>query len=152
MNRHTRYQGAIVKDDHLLLIRHREHETRRSYWLLPGGGIEPGESEFDCVHREMQEETGLEVHVVRLIVDEPGIPGGVYQRRKTYLCHVITGEASPGYEPEESASRLYGIVEVRWFDMREEEEWLPEVTQDPVTYPQVLNIQSRLGYNPGHDE
>jgi len=40
--RHTRYPGAIVRDDHSLLIQHRFHGRGRSDWLLPGGGREPG--------------------------------------------------------------------------------------------------------------
>ena len=45
MNRPTRYQGAIVRGNHILLIQHREHASRRSYWLLPGGGREDGETD-----------------------------------------------------------------------------------------------------------
>jgi 8-oxo-dGTP pyrophosphatase MutT (NUDIX family) len=45
MSRIIRYQGAIIKDHLVLLLRHREHKTGRSYWLFPGGGIEEGETE-----------------------------------------------------------------------------------------------------------
>ena len=97
----TRYQGAIIRDHQLLLIKQTEHASGRSYWLLPGGRIEPDEREECCVQREVLEETGLHVHVQSLLLDEPGISGRSYQRRKTYLCHVLDGEARPGYEPEE---------------------------------------------------
>jgi 8-oxo-dGTP pyrophosphatase MutT (NUDIX family) len=54
MNRITRYQVAILRDHTiLLLIQHREHAYRCSYWLLPGGGREGGEIEEQCVLREM---------------------------------------------------------------------------------------------------
>ena len=43
--RHTRYQGVIIKDDHILLIKHTEHKSGRSYWVIPGGGREPDEPE-----------------------------------------------------------------------------------------------------------
>lgn len=58
MTRIIRYQGAIIKDHHVLLLRHREHKTGRSYWLFPGGSIEENETEEQCVAREMFEETG----------------------------------------------------------------------------------------------
>ena len=51
----TRYQGAIIKDHHILLIKQTEHASGRSYWLIPGGGIEPGETEEVCVQREVLE-------------------------------------------------------------------------------------------------
>ena len=45
MNRHTRYQALIVADYQVLLIRHKEHACGKAYWVIPGGGIEDGESE-----------------------------------------------------------------------------------------------------------
>lgn len=59
--RHTRYQGAIIQNDKMLLIQHTEHTSRRSYWVIPGGGREAGETEMACVIREMWEETNLPV-------------------------------------------------------------------------------------------
>lgn len=146
MSRHTRYQGAIVRDDQILLIRHTRHATGRSYWIMPGGGIEPGESEAACVRREMQEETCVEVAVRALILDEPAIPGGSYQRHKTYLCDILSGEPQPGYEPEVEAANQYGITEVAWFDLREPTGSDARLANDPQTAAIVGRIQNRLGY------
>jgi ADP-ribose pyrophosphatase YjhB (NUDIX family) len=146
MPRITRYQGAIVRDHHVLLIKHTEHLNGHSYWLIPGGGIEPGETEEQCVRREMQEETCLSVHVERLLLDEPNTHGGIYQRRKTYLCHVLDGEARPGFEPEEDASAVYGITEVAWFDLRHPARWNELITSDPITFPLMQRLQAALGY------
>ena len=44
--------------------------TRRSdngLWCLPGGHMEPGESPAETCIREVKEETGLDVRVVRLV-------------------------------------------------------------------------------------
>jgi 8-oxo-dGTP diphosphatase len=141
-----RYQGAIVRDHHILLIQHTEHQTDRSYWVIPGGGIEPGETEEACVQREMQEETSLHVQVHSLLLEELATPGGVYQRRKTYLCHVLDGEAQPGYEPEPEVASAYSITAVGWFDLRHPTTWDDRVVQDPITYPQLQRIQAALGY------
>jgi ADP-ribose pyrophosphatase YjhB (NUDIX family) len=146
MKRHTRYQGAIIKNRQILLIRHREHKTGRSYWAIPGGGMEPVETGEECVRREMKEETNLDVKVIALLMDEPDYPGGTYQRLKTYLCEPLKGEASPGFEPEPDAASVYGIVEVKWFDLQSEANWGPEITDDPITYPQLKNIRRILSY------
>jgi hypothetical protein len=59
------------------------------------------------------EETQLQVRVERLLLDLPVENPSGYQRRKTYLCTVLAGEARPGHEPEEEAHTAYGIVEVK---------------------------------------
>ncbi|NTU85509.1 MAG: NUDIX hydrolase [Chloroflexales bacterium] len=146
MQRYARYQGAIVREHQILLIKHTHHDTGRSYWLVPGGGIEPGESEEACVAREMWEETTLQVRVERLLLDEPAEPGGIYQRRKTYLCAVEAGEARPGYEPEVEAAAVYGITDVAWFDLREPGAWPPELQNERITGPLLQRLRLALGY------
>ena len=146
MERHTRCQGAIVRDHHLLLIAHQIHDTGRKYWLVPGGGIEEGESEEECVVREMREETNLEVRVERLLLVDTDIPLGAYKFLKTFLCTIVSGEPQPGYEPEVNASSIYGITDIAWFDLRDETLWDGVMKLDEITYPQVKRIQKALGY------
>ena len=148
MPRTTRYQGAIIRDHSVLLIKHRHHDDGREYWVIPGGGKEPGETEEECVQREMKEETHLHVRVERLLLDEPAHPGGVYKRRKTYLCASIAGRAQPGVEPEPDAAQAYAITEVAWFDLCDETTWDPLAVRDPITYPQLLRICAALGNGP----
>jgi 8-oxo-dGTP pyrophosphatase MutT (NUDIX family) len=146
MARHTRYQGFIIQDHHVLLIKHSSRTSDESYWVVPGGGIEVSETEEECVIREMKEETHLEVIIDRLIFDEPSPPEGVYRWRKSYLCHPVSGKAKPGYEPEPDAAAAYAISEVRWFDLRDESQWGNKLCQDPFTYPQLVQLRKELGY------
>ena len=146
MNRSIRYQGAIICDDHILLIRHREHATGRSYWLLPGGGRESHETEEVCIQREMLEETQLEVTVERLLLEDDDIPMGVYQRLKTYLCKIVDGDPRPGYEPEIDAAQQYAIAEVRWFDLKQPDEWEILLENSAFTLTTLHRIRAILGY------
>ncbi len=146
MARHTRYQGMIIQDHKVLLIKHQSHTSELSFWVIPGGGIEESETEEECVIREMKEETHLDVKVNKLLFDEPSPPGGAYRWQKTYLCQVVSGEARPGYEPEPEAAAVYAIVEVRWFDLRDENGWGEDLQQDPFTYPQLVKLRKTLGY------
>lgn len=78
--------GVILHDGHLLLT-----EQSRPYHdiQLPGGGIDPGESPVQALHREVREETGWKISVGRRL--------GAFQRY-TYMpeynfwarkvCHV----------------------------------------------------------------
>ncbi len=147
MTRHTRYQGLIIQDHKILLIRHSQHSTGRSYWVIPGGGINDSETAEECVIREMKEETNLLVKIERLVLDEPAPPGGVYKWTKSYICTPISGEASPGYEPEPEAAADYSISAVAWFDLRDDSDWREDLLQDPFTYPQLVKLRHDLGYS-----
>src|SRR5580704_10554978 len=76
--------GAIIRDgDGRLLLIQRRNDPGAGLWSLPGGRIEPGESDEQAVVREVAEETGLVVICGRLIgaVERPGRPGSVYEIR-----------------------------------------------------------------------
>ena len=57
-------KAIIIKDGRVLLNRCR-HEDGTIYYDLPGGGQHPYESLEDAVRREVMEETGFEVSVLR---------------------------------------------------------------------------------------
>jgi 8-oxo-dGTP diphosphatase len=58
--------AVIVRADGKLLLIKRGNEPGRGLWSLPGGHVEPGESDVAAVAREVQEETGLVVAVGKL--------------------------------------------------------------------------------------
>ena len=118
----------------------------RSYWQIPGGGIEPDETEEQCVQREMLEETGLHVQVHSLLLDEPSTPGAIYQRWKTYRCAILAGEARPGSEPEAAYADAYSFTEVGWFDLRQPATWDPRLGADSYIAAWLRRVQEALGY------
>jgi len=92
----TRRVGAIVAcvdaSGRVLLVRQRGGPFAGA-WLLPGGGVEDGESPEDAVRRETREETGCEL---------------------TQLAHIATYEvddnhrgASPPEDPPRTILHLY---------------------------------------------
>ncbi len=48
-------RAVVVRDGMILLSR----ETVSGWWLVPGGGLEEGETPEACCVREVEEETGL---------------------------------------------------------------------------------------------
>jgi 8-oxo-dGTP pyrophosphatase MutT (NUDIX family) len=74
---------AAVRDDHgrLLLVRRRDSGN----WELPGGRVELGESATTAAEREVVEESGVTIKVVRL--------AGVYTDPGHVMVYPSTGEA-----------------------------------------------------------
>ena len=54
--------GALVREARVLLVHRRPTKRARpDLWDLPGGVIEPGESELDALARELHEELGVQI-------------------------------------------------------------------------------------------
>ncbi len=49
-------------EERILLCRHEK--PGKEYWLLPGGGVNSGESLVDALHRELHEEVGIDEEIL----------------------------------------------------------------------------------------
>ncbi|MGW0231869.1 (deoxy)nucleoside triphosphate pyrophosphohydrolase [Actinopolymorpha singaporensis] len=74
--------GAAIVRDGLLLAQQRAYpEAVAGRWELPGGRVEPGESEAAAVVRECQEELGVDVAVHDRIGPDVSLAGGEFVLR-----------------------------------------------------------------------
>ena len=67
-----RVAAIIVQDDQILLARHQKKGRR--YWVLPGGGVDYGETAEAALMRELREEAGLRIRVRDLVLVNDSIP------------------------------------------------------------------------------
>jgi 8-oxo-dGTP diphosphatase len=58
MQPRIRVSAVLRWQDRILLCRHEK--PGKEYWLLPGGGVDSGESLVDALQRELAEEVGLD--------------------------------------------------------------------------------------------
>ncbi|CAA6603334.1 hypothetical protein MTBLM1_10354 [Rhodospirillaceae bacterium LM-1] len=100
--------GAVIwKEGRVLLIR-RAAEPRKGGWSLPGGLQHLGETLSQAVLREIQEETGLAVHLGEIVavvdIIQHDAEGKVeyHYTVADYEADWVMGEATPGDDAAEA--------------------------------------------------
>src|SRR3990167_8622320 len=112
-----RVRAIIIQAGKVLLI--KRVKTEETYWVLPGGGVETGESHDDAIKRECKEELGLNVHVNSLFLKKlskkPETKGQV---EIFYFCEIAGGKLGTGQGPEFQRDTHYvGRYEPQWVNL-----------------------------------
>ncbi|MED1865309.1 NUDIX hydrolase [Fictibacillus nanhaiensis] len=96
-------QGVVIVDGKVLLVKQK---VKRGdiVWNYPGGGVEYGETFEQACVREVMEETGYTVRMIKPLIQST--------EKQTFLCELISGTLS--IEDDED------ILDVRWVDLQDE--------------------------------
>jgi 8-oxo-dGTP diphosphatase len=106
--------------EHLLTARRIEPEHLAGGWELPGGKVDPGETEIEALHREVHEELGVAVVLTGTIA---GPLDGLWPLGEDYELRVFTARlADPAAEPRplEQHDALAWVPLAEW----DQVEWL----------------------------
>jgi 8-oxo-dGTP diphosphatase len=106
----------MVEDDRLLLVKHVHPETGETWWIPPGGGLEPeDESILACALREVYEETGLEVDLGPLLYlrEFREAEAGVHHLELFFLGSAARGELTLEHVKGSGPDEAY-IRDVAW--------------------------------------
>jgi len=107
---------VLDEENRILMVKHVHPE--RTVWMVPGGGIEEGESSAQAAVREVWEETGLEVEITCLVwhVEEVSERG---QRFVNFFRATVTGgQMKLGHDPELGDSEQV-LADIRFMSREE---------------------------------
>ena len=122
-----RVRAIITDRDKILLI--NRIKGNDSYWVIPGGAVESGESHEQAIKRECLEELGVKIEVQKLFLQRLGDKSEIEgQKEFFYLCNIVDGQIGTGQGPEFQAGTQYkGEYKIKWVDLKD----LPEINLKP---------------------
>ena len=100
---------VCMKGDNVLLIQ-RGTAPRKGEWSIPGGRIEPGETEAVAALRELSEETAVSANLLTKITALNADFEGFHYRLHDYLAHWVSGEPKAGDDADQA--RFVPIAEI----------------------------------------
>lgn len=125
--------AAIISEGRVLACARAAPPELAGRWELPGGKVEPGESEEAALIRECEEELGVRVEVGDRVGDDVPLAGG-WAVLRAYAARLVDGEAP---RPLEHA-------ELRWLGVDE----LDSVPWLPADAPILAALRPRLARLP----
>ncbi|HEY7198502.1 MAG TPA: NUDIX hydrolase [Gaiellaceae bacterium] len=126
MEPRIRVSAVLRREGRVLLCRHEKEG--RDNWLLPGGGVQAGESLAAALQRELLEECGIEDDLPLegpIAVVESIPPSGLIVRK--HVVHIIFGGHLGGRSLEAVTSQDAAVRGHRLFEVEE----LQEVSLHP---------------------
>lgn len=137
---------VILTDEQNRILMVRQSHEGKNIWMVPGGGVEEGETSREAGAREMLEETGLKVKMGKLIWHVEEVSQDRGQRFVNFfLAEKEGGKLELGKDPE-LGEDCQVLREVR-FMSRE------EISQLKGLYPEYLKdeLWEILQEHSGHD-
>lgn len=118
--------GIILngKQTQVLLVKRRDVPV----WVLPGGGIEAHESPEETVKREVQEETGYQVYIVRKCAEYYPI-NRLAAFTSVFICQIQSGQMLLSEETAEIAFHSIEKLPSSFFPPHAR--WLQEALSQP---------------------
>ncbi|MFB7031231.1 MULTISPECIES: NUDIX domain-containing protein [unclassified Streptomyces] len=95
-----RVRAVLVTTENTMLVIRRTRPGIPEYWVLPGGGVEPGDASREAaLHREIHEEIAGKADIVRLLHTTESAD----ERQLFYLARIATWSFDDRTGPEFSS-------------------------------------------------
>ncbi|MDF3818887.1 NUDIX hydrolase [Leptospira sp. 96542] len=113
--------AALIQDSKGKFLLVQQTKKKSSYWLLPGGGIEFGETAVSALERELREELSLEVTKSEFIFFTESIDPNKNRHLIQLVFVTKVKDLIPTLNPKEEAISGFGYFsskEIQLMDLR----------------------------------
>lgn len=100
---------AIIHKEKILLVKRRDVPV----WVLPGGGVDEGESLEEAALREIKEETGLDIEIERALATY--YPGGPFIKPVRLFLAKLISDCLSETAPEGKGHSCSEVQEVAFY-------------------------------------
>ncbi len=108
--------AVIQQEDGVLVAQRPPHKLLPLKWEFPGGKVEPGEDPAAAIVREIREELGCDVHVLRALTPFEHDYKTVVIRMIPFVC-ALTPASPPPHAHEHVALAWVPLAELRAYDL-----------------------------------
>lgn len=133
-----RVSALLRWEDRILLCRHEKGD--KEYWLLPGGGVDSGESLLQALRRELAEELGIDDPIPfegPVAIADSIAPARAFARK--HVVHIVFAGDLSGRSLERVTSQDVAVRGHRLFSRAD--------VEDAVLHPPIQRFLAR--WRPG---
>lgn len=146
----VRVCGICIKDERLLLVRHKGLSASGTLWAPPGGGMEYGEDAKTALRREFLEETGLDVEVGEFLFVHEYLDKPLHGIELFFEVKNVAGTLKSGSDPEMDDN--FQIITQTSFMPLEEIKKIPEpslhyVIQNITSFESLLKLRGYFKFH-----
>jgi 8-oxo-dGTP diphosphatase len=132
--KNIRLAGCIIQDEEgKILLLHR-NTPKRSQWEIPGGKIDETEDVAAAAAREVREELGIEVKVLREL-DTKSFTEDGYTMEYTWFSAQVVGTGQPKVMEPDTHDKY------QFFSQRELEELMAELSPNAANFLKELQAK-----------
>lgn len=110
--------ALIERDGHVLMAQRPAHKHLGGKWEFPGGKVEAGETPAEALHRELAEELGCTVELLRPLTPHTHAYATVTVRLIPFVVRLLPSSAQPQTH-EHAALRWVLAAELHALDLPE---------------------------------
>jgi 8-oxo-dGTP diphosphatase len=114
----VRVSGLLIKENKILLVKHKSLGKKGIFWAPPGGGLNFGESAEESLKREFIEETGMKIEVKNFLFVYEFLKRPLHAIELFFLVEHKSGKLKKGKDPELSHKDQI-IIDIGFFSITE---------------------------------